>query len=101
MPLTSVSIAPPLAAISGPPTDVQLAERLRDYMVIGWKPPAKNGGADIRGYYLDYRTVKGGVTSQWHELNTQAVTGTTYKVSHESPLCSTLAVILQFFILTF
>lgn len=49
-------------------------------MVLGWQAPANNGGADIRGYYLDYRTVKDGVTSKWHELNLQAVTSTSYKV---------------------
>lgn len=52
-------------------------------MVLGWKAPANTGGADIRGYYLDYRTVKDGVTSKWHELNLQAVTGTSYKVGHD------------------
>ncbi|XP_063075232.1 myomesin 1a (skelemin) isoform X2 [Engraulis encrasicolus] len=69
-------------AVCGPPSGVHLVERKRDYMVIGWNAPAKNGGADIRGYYLDYRTVKGDVTGQWHELNTQAVTDTKYKVEN-------------------
>ncbi|TRY92346.1 hypothetical protein DNTS_013310 [Danionella cerebrum] len=64
-----------------PPTGVTLLESVRDYMVLGWQAPAKTGGADIRGYYLDYRKVKDGVTSKWHELNIQAVTGTSYKVT--------------------
>uniref|UniRef100_A0A8C1D870 Myomesin 1a (skelemin) n=1 Tax=Cyprinus carpio carpio TaxID=630221 RepID=A0A8C1D870_CYPCA len=64
-----------------PPTGVTLLERVRDYMVLGWQAPAKTGGADIRGYYLDYRTVKNGVTSKWHEINLQTVTGTSYKVT--------------------
>uniref|UniRef100_A0A671MI29 M-protein, striated muscle-like n=1 Tax=Sinocyclocheilus anshuiensis TaxID=1608454 RepID=A0A671MI29_9TELE len=68
-------------AVPSPPTGVTLLERVRDYMVLGWQAPAKTGGADIRGYYLDYRTVKDGVTSKWHEINLQTVTGTSYKVT--------------------
>ncbi|NP_001154812.1 myomesin 1a (skelemin) isoform X1 [Danio rerio] len=68
-------------AVPSPPTGVTTLERLRDYMVIGWQAPAKTGGADIRGYYLDYRTVKDGVTSKWHELNLKAVTSSPYKVT--------------------
>uniref|UniRef100_A0AAY4AEX1 Myomesin 1 n=1 Tax=Denticeps clupeoides TaxID=299321 RepID=A0AAY4AEX1_9TELE len=66
-------------AIPAPPTGVTLAERFQGYMVLSWQAPTKTGGADIRGYYLDYRTVKDGVADGWHELNTQAVTGTSYK----------------------
>uniref|UniRef100_A0A8C2A5T0 Myomesin 1a (skelemin) n=1 Tax=Cyprinus carpio TaxID=7962 RepID=A0A8C2A5T0_CYPCA len=68
-------------AVPSPPTGVTLLERVRDYMVLGWQAPAKTGGADIRGYYLDYRTVKNGVISKWHEINLQTVTGTSYKVT--------------------
>uniref|UniRef100_A0A672Q2J6 Myomesin-1-like n=1 Tax=Sinocyclocheilus grahami TaxID=75366 RepID=A0A672Q2J6_SINGR len=68
-------------SVPSPPTGVTLQERVRDYMVLGWQAPAKTGGADIKGYYLDYRTVKDGVTSKWHEINLQAVTGTSYKVT--------------------
>uniref|UniRef100_A0A8C2A5Q6 Myomesin 1a (skelemin) n=1 Tax=Cyprinus carpio TaxID=7962 RepID=A0A8C2A5Q6_CYPCA len=68
-------------SVPSPPTGVTLLERVRDYMVLGWQAPAKTGGADIRGYYLDYRTVKNGVISKWHEINLQTVTGTSYKVT--------------------
>uniref|UniRef100_A0A9J8DJS3 Myomesin 1a (skelemin) n=1 Tax=Cyprinus carpio carpio TaxID=630221 RepID=A0A9J8DJS3_CYPCA len=68
-------------AVPSPPTGVTLQERVRDYMVLAWQAPANTGGADIKGYYLDYRTVKDGVTSKWHEINLQAVTGTSYKVT--------------------
>lgn len=50
-------------------------------MVLGWTEPANNGGAAIRGYFVDYRTVKGSVVGKWHEMNHQALTTTTYKVS--------------------
>ncbi|XP_062850023.1 myomesin 1a (skelemin) [Trichomycterus rosablanca] len=66
--------------VPAPPSALTLVERVRDYMVLSWQSPAKTGGADIRGYYLDYRTVKGKVTSRWHEINTKAITGTSYKV---------------------
>lgn len=65
-----------------PPSALTVVERVHDYMVLNWQAPAKTGGADIRGYYLDYRTVKGSVISKWHEINTKAVTGTTYKVNY-------------------
>lgn len=69
------------AAVPGKPTGVTLLEALKDYMVLGWSAPAKDGGADIRGYFVDYRTVKGDVVGKWHEMNHQAVTTTSYKVS--------------------
>ncbi|XP_040910379.1 myomesin 1a (skelemin) isoform X2 [Toxotes jaculatrix] len=72
------------AAISIPrqPTGVTLLEALKDYMVLGWTEPADNGGADIRGYFVDYRTVKGNVFGKWHEMNHQALTTTTYKAEN-------------------
>ncbi|XP_029930326.1 myomesin 1a (skelemin) [Myripristis murdjan] len=63
-------------------TGVTLLEAAKDYMMLGWKEPAHNGGADVRGYFLDYRTVKGGVVGKWHEMNLQAVTSTSYKAEN-------------------
>ena len=77
--LFCVCVCPP--AISGPPGKVSLLESAKDYMVLGWKGPTATGGVDIRGYFVDYRTVKGGAAGQWHELNHKAVATTTYKVS--------------------
>lgn len=51
-------------------------------MVLGWTAPANDGGAEVRGYYLDYRTVKDGVASKWYELNLKPVTSTSYKAGH-------------------
>uniref|UniRef100_A0A674BVL4 Myomesin 1a (skelemin) n=1 Tax=Salmo trutta TaxID=8032 RepID=A0A674BVL4_SALTR len=73
--------APP-PAIPGVPSGVHLMEAARDYMVLAWREPAVTGGADIRGYFVDYRTVKGGVGGQWHELNPKAVTCTSYKAEN-------------------
>ncbi|XP_029582528.1 myomesin 1a (skelemin) isoform X1 [Salmo trutta] len=69
-------------AIPGVPSGVHLMEAARDYMVLAWREPAVTGGADIRGYFVDYRTVKGGVGGQWHELNPKAVTCTSYKAEN-------------------
>lgn len=57
-----------------------LLEAVKDYMVLGWTAPADDGGADVRGYFVDYRTVKGDVVGKWHEMNHQALTTTSYKV---------------------
>lgn len=70
-----------ITAVPGKPTGVTLQEAIKDYMVLGWNVPANNGGADIRGFFVDYRTVKGGVAGKWHEMNHQALTTTSYKVS--------------------
>lgn len=69
------------AAIPSKPTGVTLVEAAKDYMELTWTEPAKNGGADIRGYFVDYRTVKGDVVGKWHEMNHKALTTTSYKVS--------------------
>ncbi|XP_056148751.1 myomesin 1a (skelemin) [Lampris incognitus] len=69
-------------SISGKPSHVTLQEAAKDYMVLSWNAPADDGGADIRGYFVDYRTVKSGVTGKWHEMNHQAVTTTSYKAEN-------------------
>ncbi|XP_056277833.1 myomesin 1a (skelemin) isoform X2 [Pseudoliparis swirei] len=72
------------AAISvpGKATGVTMLEAVKDYMMLAWTQPASNGGADIRGYFVDYRTVKGDVVGKWHELNLKAVTATSYKAEN-------------------
>lgn len=71
-------------AVPGRPTGVTLLEAVKDYMVLGWTAPADDGGADVRGYFVDYRTVKGDVVGKWHEMNHQALTTTSYKVRRSS-----------------
>lgn len=53
-------------------------------MVLAWNEPAFSGGADVRGYFVDYRTVKGDVVGKWHEMNHKALTTTSFKVSFSS-----------------
>ncbi|XP_026168875.1 myomesin 1a (skelemin) isoform X2 [Mastacembelus armatus] len=72
----------PAISVPGKSTGVTLLEAVKDYMVLGWSPPANNGGADIRGYFLDYRTVKGNAVGKWHELNHKALTTTSYKAEN-------------------
>ncbi|CAL8320053.1 unnamed protein product, partial [Arctogadus glacialis] len=66
-------------AVPGKPSAVTLVEAAKDYMVLSWSAPASDGGAEITGYYLNYRTVKGEVVGKWHELNSKAVNATSYK----------------------
>ena len=55
-------------------------------MVLAWKQPAFAGGADITGYFVDYREVTGGVAGQWHEANIREVSERAYRVSlHHIP----------------
>uniref|UniRef100_A0A8C6LRS6 Myomesin 1a (skelemin) n=1 Tax=Nothobranchius furzeri TaxID=105023 RepID=A0A8C6LRS6_NOTFU len=72
------------AAISvpGEPTGVTQLEAVNDYMVMSWTPPLNNGGAEIRGYFIDYRTVKGDHFGKWHEMNERALTTTSYKAEN-------------------
>uniref|UniRef100_A0A671K7Z7 Myomesin 1b n=1 Tax=Sinocyclocheilus anshuiensis TaxID=1608454 RepID=A0A671K7Z7_9TELE len=50
-------------------------------MVLAWKQPTFIGGADITGYFVDYREVIGGVPGKWHEANIKSVSERAYRVS--------------------
>lgn len=50
-------------------------------MVLGWKQPDKSGGAEITGYYVNYREVTDGKPGPWREANVKAVSEEAYKVS--------------------
>ncbi|CAL8279768.1 unnamed protein product [Lota lota] len=78
-PLSDAVLVKPAVSVTGRPSGVTLVEAARDYMVLSWSAPAYNGGADITGYYVDYRTVKGEVVGKWHELNPKAINATSYK----------------------
>ncbi|KAM3842261.1 myomesin 1a (skelemin) [Diretmus argenteus] len=81
-PESEAALVIPAVAIADRPSGVTLLEAARDYMVLGWTAPAHTGGADIRGYFVDYRTVKKGVTGKWHEMNHKEVTTTSYKAEN-------------------
>lgn len=49
-------------------------------MVLAWKQPTFIGGADITGYFVDYREVISGVPGKWHEANIKAVSERAYRV---------------------
>uniref|UniRef100_A0A8K9Y1A1 Myomesin 1a (skelemin) n=1 Tax=Oncorhynchus mykiss TaxID=8022 RepID=A0A8K9Y1A1_ONCMY len=82
LPSLSHPPCPILPSLSHLPCPILPSLAARDYMVLAWREPAVTGGADIRGYFVDYRTVKGGVEGQWHELNPKAVTCTSYKAEN-------------------
>nr|XP_054316340.1 myomesin-1 isoform X2 [Pongo pygmaeus]XP_054316341.1 myomesin-1 isoform X2 [Pongo pygmaeus] len=71
------AIAPP-----SPPCDITCLESFRDSMVLGWKQPDKIGGAEITGYYVNYREVIDGVPGKWREANVKAVSEEAYKISN-------------------
>ncbi|XP_034026868.1 myomesin-1 isoform X2 [Thalassophryne amazonica] len=68
-------------ASPAPPYDITVLECVRDSMVLAWKQPAFIGGADITGYFVDYREVIDGVPGKWHEANVRAVSERAYRVS--------------------
>ncbi|XP_063062622.1 M-protein, striated muscle isoform X2 [Engraulis encrasicolus] len=68
-------------ASPAPPFGITVLESVRDSMVLAWKQPAFIGGADITGYFVDYREVIGGVPGKWHEANIQSVSERAYRVS--------------------
>lgn len=57
-----------------------MLECVRDSMVLAWKQPTFIGGADITGYFVDYREVIDGVPGKWHEANIRAVSERAYRV---------------------
>ncbi|KAL4838734.1 hypothetical protein H8958_011536 [Nasalis larvatus] len=65
-----------------PPHDITCLESFRDSMVLGWKQPDKIGGAEITGYYVNYREVIDGVPGKWREANVKAVSEEAYKISN-------------------
>ncbi|XP_019520646.1 PREDICTED: myomesin-1 [Hipposideros armiger] len=67
-------------AAPSPPYDITCLESCRDSMVLGWKQPDKSGGAEITGYYVNYREVIDGVPGRWREANIKAVSEEAYKV---------------------
>ncbi|KAJ8277638.1 hypothetical protein GJAV_G00077930 [Gymnothorax javanicus] len=67
-------------ASPAPPYDITVLESVRDSMVLGWKQPTFIGGADITGYFVDYREVINGVPGTWHEGNIKAVSERAYRV---------------------
>ncbi|KAM5218757.1 myomesin-1 isoform 1-T1 [Hipposideros larvatus] len=68
-------------AAPSPPYDITCLESCRDSMVLGWKQPDKSGGAEITGYYVNYREVIDGVPGRWREANIKAVSEEAYKIS--------------------
>uniref|UniRef100_A0A3P8T692 Myomesin-1 n=1 Tax=Amphiprion percula TaxID=161767 RepID=A0A3P8T692_AMPPE len=68
-------------ASPAPPYGITVLECVRDSMVLAWKQPNFIGGADITGYFVDYREVIDGVPGKWHEANIRAVSERAYRVS--------------------
>uniref|UniRef100_A0A8C8ZRV3 Myomesin-1 n=1 Tax=Prolemur simus TaxID=1328070 RepID=A0A8C8ZRV3_PROSS len=68
-------------AAPSPPYGITCLESCRDSMVLGWKQPDNTGGAEITGYYVNYREVIGGVPGKWREANIKAVNDEAYKIS--------------------
>ncbi|XP_056155262.1 M-protein, striated muscle [Lampris incognitus] len=68
-------------ASPAPPYGISVLECVRDSMVLGWKQPTFIGGADITGYFVDYREVVDGVPGKWHEANIKSVSERAYRVS--------------------
>uniref|UniRef100_A0A665WL65 Myomesin-1 n=1 Tax=Echeneis naucrates TaxID=173247 RepID=A0A665WL65_ECHNA len=68
-------------ASPAPPYGISVLECVRDSMVLSWKQPTFIGGADITGYFVDYREVIDGVPGKWHEANIKSITERAYRVS--------------------
>ncbi|XP_056113825.1 M-protein, striated muscle isoform X1 [Rhinichthys klamathensis goyatoka] len=68
-------------ASPAPPYGINVLECVRDSMVLAWKQPTFIGGADITGYFVDYREVINGVPGKWHEANIRSVSERAYRVS--------------------
>ncbi|MEQ2181176.1 hypothetical protein GOODEAATRI_008660, partial [Goodea atripinnis] len=67
-------------ASPAPPYGITVLECVQDSMVLSWKQPTFIGGADITGYFVDYRQVVDGVPGKWHEANVKAVSDRAYRV---------------------
>ncbi|XP_030408698.1 myomesin-1 isoform X3 [Gopherus evgoodei] len=75
----AIEIKAAIAAPS-PPYDITVLESVRDSMVLGWKQPKIIGGAEITGYYVNYREVIDGVPGKWNEANIKPVSERAYRI---------------------
>ncbi|MGH0151137.1 UNVERIFIED_CONTAM: hypothetical protein FKN15_040712 [Acipenser sinensis] len=69
------------AASPAPPYGISVLETVRNSMVLGWKQPKFIGGAEITGYFVDYREVIDGVVGKWHEAHIKPVSERAYRVN--------------------
>ncbi|XP_043363974.1 myomesin-1 isoform X4 [Dermochelys coriacea] len=69
-----------LHAAPSPPYDITVLESVRDSMVLGWKQPKSIGGAEITGYYVNYREVIDGVPGKWNEANIKPISERAYRI---------------------
>ncbi|XP_043363976.1 myomesin-1 isoform X5 [Dermochelys coriacea] len=67
-------------AAPSPPYDITVLESVRDSMVLGWKQPKSIGGAEITGYYVNYREVIDGVPGKWNEANIKPISERAYRI---------------------
>ncbi|XP_060679595.1 myomesin-1 isoform X1 [Hemiscyllium ocellatum] len=67
-------------AAPAPPYGITVLESVRDSMVLGWKQPKFQGGADITGYFVDYREIIDGIPGKWKEANIKAITERAYRI---------------------
>uniref|UniRef100_A0A8C8SKG0 Myomesin-1 n=1 Tax=Pelusios castaneus TaxID=367368 RepID=A0A8C8SKG0_9SAUR len=67
-------------AAPSPPYDITVLESVRDSMVLGWKQPKTIGGAEITGYYVNYREVIDGIPGKWNEANIKPVSERAYRI---------------------
>ncbi|XP_034718470.1 M-protein, striated muscle isoform X3 [Etheostoma cragini] len=68
-------------ASPAPPYGITVLECVCDSMVLAWKQPSFIGGADITGYFVDYREVIDGMPGKWHEANIKSISERAYRVS--------------------
>uniref|UniRef100_A0A673GYX1 Myomesin-1 n=1 Tax=Sinocyclocheilus rhinocerous TaxID=307959 RepID=A0A673GYX1_9TELE len=80
-PCNNKPLPQPFACLSHFLYGITVLECVRDAMVLAWKQPTFIGGADITGYFVDYREVIGGVPGKWHEANIKSVSERAYRVS--------------------
>ncbi|XP_039379268.1 myomesin-1 isoform X6 [Mauremys reevesii] len=67
-------------AAPSPPYDITVLESVHDSIVLGWKQPKIIGGAEITGYYVNYREVIDGVPGKWNEANIKPVSERAYRI---------------------
>ncbi|XP_075928192.1 myomesin-1-like isoform X1 [Petromyzon marinus] len=71
-----------LDARSSPPSSLTLLESRGDAMLLGWKAPHFSGGADVTGYFVDFREVDGDAVGPWREANARPVPEQLLWISH-------------------
>ena len=62
----------------GPPEAPEVSDITKESCVLTWKPPAKDGGSPVTGYYIEKKQT---TSQRWVKVKKAPISDLTYKVT--------------------